>query len=68
MRAQHTVATLVYQGPSFYLNFKLKKGQNSKIIAFGERPLVLLLHLVMMSKYSKFGDDIYNIFRVMDYI
>ena len=31
-------------------------------------PLVLQLHLAMMSKYSKFGDDTCNTFWVMVYI
>ena len=31
-------------------------------------PLVLLLHLVMMNKYSKFGVDTFNTFWVMGYI
>ena len=30
--------------------------------------LVLQLHLVMMSKYAKFGVDTFNIFWVMGYI
>ena len=30
--------------------------------------LVLQLHLVMMSKYSKFGVDTFNTFWEMDYI
>ena len=31
-------------------------------------PLVLQLHQVLMSKYSKFGVDTYNTFWVMGYI
>ena len=47
--------------PSFYLQFinfiksYIKKGHNSKIISFRVISLVMKLHLVMMSKYSKFG-------------
>ena len=46
----------------------LKKGYNSKIIAFGDILLVLQLHLVMMDKYSKFGVDTFNSFLAMGYI
>ena len=35
----------------------VKKGHNSKTIAFRDMTLVLQLNLVMMSKYSKFGVD-----------
>ena len=41
---------------------------NSKTIAFRVMSLVLQLHLVMMSKYSKFGDDTFNTFWVVGYI
>ena len=58
---------LICQGPSFYLNFLSKKGHNSKIIGFRVMPLVLQLHLVMISKYSKFGDT-FNTFSVMCYL
>ena len=53
---------LVCQGPSFYLNILVKKGHNPKNIALRVIPLVLQLQLVMMSKYSKFGVDTFNIF------
>ena len=53
---------------SFYLKFLLKNGHYSKIIAFRVMPLVLQLHLVMMSRYSKFGVDTFSTFRVMGYI
>ena len=53
----HAVPTLVCRGPSFYLKFLAKKGHNSKSIAFRVIPLVLQMHLVMMSKFSKFGFD-----------
>ena len=58
----------VYQQPSFYLNILVKKGHNSKTIAFRAMSLVLQLHHVMMSKYSKFGVDIFTTFWVMCYI
>ena len=44
----------------------LKMGITPKI--FRVMPLALQLHLVMMSKFSKFGVDIFNIFLVMGYI
>ena len=50
------VPMLVCQGPSFYF----EKGHNSKTILFRVIPLVLQLHLVMMSKNSKFGVDTFN--------
>ena len=63
------VPTLVFQGPSFYLKFLVKKGHNSTNMAFRVMPLVLQLHLVMMSKYTKFGAvDTFNTFREMGYI
>ena len=57
--APHAVPTLVYQVPSFYLKSLVKKGHNSKNTAFRVMLLVLQLHLVIMSKYSKFGVDQY---------
>ena len=48
--------TLVCHGSLFYLKFLVKKGHNSKNIAFRVKPLALQLCLVM-SKYSKFGVD-----------
>ena len=62
------VRMLVCQGPSFYLKFLVKKGHNSKTMAFRFMPLALQLHLVIMSKYSKFGVDTFNTFWVMIYI
>ena len=56
----HAVPMLIYQGPSFYLKSLGKKGHYSKKIAFRIMPLVLQLHLVMMSKYYKFGVDTFN--------
>ena len=41
---------------------EVKKGHNSNSITFIVMPLVLQLHLVMMSKYSKFGVDTLNTF------
>ena len=38
------------------------RGHNSKIIAFKVMTLFLQLHLVMISKYSKFGIDTFNTF------
>ena len=38
----------------------LKKGHNSKNIAFKVIPLALQLHLAIMSKYSKFDVDTLN--------
>ena len=57
---------LICQGSSF-LNFLGKKGHNSKIITFGVMLPVLQLHLVMISKYSKFGDT-FNTFSLMGYL
>ena len=48
--------------------YYVKKGHNSKNIAFRVMSLVLQLHLVMMGKCYKFGDDTFNTFSVMDYI
>ena len=39
------------------LKFLVKKRQNSKTIAFRVIPLALEPHLVMISKYSKYGVD-----------
>ena len=64
-RALHAVPMLVCKGPSFYLKIYVKKGHNSKTLAFRFIPLVLQLHLVMMSKYSKFGVDTINNFLEM---
>ena len=65
---QNAVPTLVCHGQSFYLNFLAKKGQNSKNIAFRVMSLALQLHLVMMSKYSKFGVYTSNTVLIMGYI
>ena len=46
----------------------VKKGNNSKTIAFRIMPLVLQLHLVMMSKYSQFDVETIYTFLVMGYI
>ena len=65
------IARLAGGGYHSTLKFKLKKGHNSKTTAFRVMPLVLQLHLVMMSKYSQFGVDTlntFNTFRVMGYI
>ena len=43
--APHAVTTLVCQGPSFYLKFLVKRGQNLKNIAFIFMPLALQPHL-----------------------
>ena len=48
------------EGPSFFLQFLVKKRHNSKYIAFRVMSLVLQLQLVMMSKCSKFGVDTFN--------
>ena len=56
-RAPYAVPTLVCRGAHSTLNLKLKKGHNSKTTVFRVVPLVMQLHLVMMSKYSKFGVD-----------
>ena len=61
-KAPHAVPILVCQGPSFYLQFLVKKGHNSTNIAFRVMPLPLQLHLVMMSKYTKFGVDTFSTF------
>ena len=55
-------------GAIILLKYLVKKRHNSKIIAFRVMLLVLQLHLVMMSNYSKFVVDIFNIFWVMGYI
>ena len=55
-------------GPSFYLKVLVKKGHNSKNIAFRVMFFALHVHLVMMSKYAKFGVDTFNTFWVMGYI
>ena len=55
---------LVCQGSLFFLKFLVKKGHNSKNIAFRVMSLVLQLHLVKM---SKFGVDTFNTFWVMGY-
>ena len=52
MRYQHSV-----RRHHSTLKFKLKKGHNSKTRAFRVMILVLQMHLVMMSKYPKFGAD-----------
>ena len=44
------------------LKFLVKKRHNSKPIAFRVMPLVPQLHLVMMSKYPKFGVHTFNTF------
>ena len=46
----------------------VKNWHNSKAIDFRVMPLVLQLHLVIMSKYSNFGVDTFNTFWVMSYI
>ena len=61
-RAPHAVPKLVCRGPSFYLKIKLKKGHNSKSTAFRVMPCVPQLHLVMISKHSKFGVDTLSTF------
>ena len=58
-RVPHVIPMLVCQGPSFYLNLLVKKGHNSKNIAYRVMLLVLQLHLVMM---NKFGVDTFNTF------
>ena len=54
----------VCKGPSLYLKSLVKKRHNSKNIALRIKHLVLQLHLVMMSRHSKFGVDILNIFEL----
>ena len=44
-------------------HLSVKKWHNSKTTAFRVKPLFLPLHLVMMSKYSKFGSDTSSIFE-----
>ena len=44
------------------LKFLVKKGHNSITIALRVMSLVLLLQLVKMSKYSRFGVDTFNTF------
>ena len=64
-RAPHEVLTLVCQGPSLYLKHLVKKGHNSKTIACFQNYapcLVLHMHSVMTSKYSKFDVDSFNTF------
>ena len=57
-RAPHAVPMLVcWGGHHSTSKFNLKKGHNSKTTAFRVMPLVLQLHFVTMSKYSKFGVD-----------
>ena len=53
---------------STYKFISLKRGHNSKTTAFRVMRLVLQLHRVMMSKYSKFGIDTLSTFRVMGFI
>ena len=60
MRPPHVVPTFVCQGPSFYLKIQVKKGHNSKNITLRVMPLNLQLHLVMISKYSKFTVDTFS--------
>ena len=67
-RALHAVSTLICYGPSFFIKSLVKIGHNSRNIAFIVIPLVLQLHLVMLSKYSKFGFDTFNTFWVMGYM
>ena len=60
---------LICQGPSFYLKLLVKKGHNSKNIAFRVMLLVLQQHLVMMSKYFQgWWSDTFNTFWVKSYI
>ena len=55
-----------YQRSSFRghhsLNFLVERDITPKNIAFRVMSLVLQLHLVMMSKYFKFGVDTFNTF------
>ena len=61
MRSQRSSA----RGHHFSLKvFWLKGGHNSRNIAFRLMPLVLQLHLAMMNKYSKFGIDTFNTFKI----
>ena len=60
--------TLICRGAIILLKIYVKKGHNSKTTALRVMPLVLQLHLVMMSKYSKFGVDTLSTFWVMGYI
>ena len=66
-RALNVVPTLVSQGSSFYLKYLVN---NSKNLAFRvmHDDHVLQLHLIMMSKYFKFGVDAFSTFWVMGYI
>ena len=54
------VPMLICQGP--IIVHKVEKWHNSNNIAFRLMSLVLQLYLVMMSKYPKFGVDIFNTF------
>ena len=54
------------QGPSFYLNFLVNKGHNSKKYNFQSyAPCALQMHLIMICKYPTFGADTLNTFWVM---
>ena len=60
-RAPHAVLTLICHGPTFYLKFLVKRGDNSKIRAIIVMSLALQLHIVM-SMYSKSDVDTLNTF------
>ena len=51
-RASHAVPMIVSQGPLFYSKFLVKKGHNSKSIAFRVMSLVKQLH-IKPSRYIK---------------
>ena len=51
-----------------FIFFCLKRVIVPNNIAFRVMSLVLQLHLVMMSKYSKFGADTFNTFLLIGYI
>ena len=55
-------------GATILFKYLVKKGHNSKTLAFRVMPLVLQQHIVMMSKNSKFSTNIFNTFLVMGYI
>ena len=59
-KAPHEVPTLVCHSHHTAYKISVKKGNNSKTIAFRVMTLFQQLHLVMMTKYSQFGVDTFN--------
>ena len=62
----HTNTNL--SGAIIYLKVFVKKGHYSKNIANRVMSIVMQMHVVMMSKYSKFGVHTFNTFWVMGFI